>query len=165
MRRILRGRRGQNGQGAVEFALTMPLVFALILGVIELGVAFNAYVTVTNAAREGARAAAVYLYDSSPGYGLVENDDNREDGTGTATPYTDNVRDTVERSLGILKKTLPSFDKTSSVTITYTPDPPVTANRKGDLVTVRVVYRHFLMTGILNRTSIDMTGQASARIE
>lgn len=161
------GRNGERGQSALETALTLPLVFTLIMGVLELGVAFNAYTTLVSAAREGARAGAVYLYDSA--YSQTANDQNRESGIGTVTPYTDNIRDTVASSLGILSNSLPAFDKNSDVTISYAPPPGATRllqTRKGELVSVRVVYRHSLMTQLLaNQSAITMTAQATARIE
>src|SRR5438874_284029 len=42
-----------RGQGIVEFALTLPLVLALVLGVIEVGYALLDYHVVTRLAREG----------------------------------------------------------------------------------------------------------------
>lgn len=50
---------GERGTAAVEFALLMPLLLLLVLGVIDFGRAFNAKLTVTHAAREGARTLAV----------------------------------------------------------------------------------------------------------
>lgn len=49
---------GQAGQGLVEFALLLPVLLLILLGAIDLGRAFNAYVTITNASREGARYGA-----------------------------------------------------------------------------------------------------------
>ncbi len=49
----LRGR--DHGQSLVELALTLPLLFLILFGTIDLGRAYFAYVTITNAAREGAR--------------------------------------------------------------------------------------------------------------
>jgi Flp pilus assembly protein TadG len=49
----------QRGQAAVEFALLAPVVVVLLLAVIEFGVAFNNYLTVTDAARAAARKAIV----------------------------------------------------------------------------------------------------------
>jgi hypothetical protein len=43
----------------VEFALVVPLLFCFILGIIEVGYALFVYTEVQNAAREGARSAAV----------------------------------------------------------------------------------------------------------
>lgn len=49
----------RSGQALVEFALVVPLLLILILGVVEFGRAWNAYQVVTDAAREGARISAV----------------------------------------------------------------------------------------------------------
>lgn len=49
----------ERGQAAVEFALIAPVLIVLVLGVIQIGIAFNHYLTVTDAARAGARTAIV----------------------------------------------------------------------------------------------------------
>lgn len=51
--------RGEDGQAAVEFALVTPLLIVLLFGIIQVGVAFHDYVTLTDAARAGARKAIV----------------------------------------------------------------------------------------------------------
>ncbi len=53
-------RRGhERGAAAVEMALLLPLLIIIAFGVIDFGRAFNAQVTLTQAAREGSRLAAV----------------------------------------------------------------------------------------------------------
>lgn len=54
-----RGRGHDRGAAAVEFAIILPLLFLVIGGVVDLGRALYSQVTLTNAAREGARAAVV----------------------------------------------------------------------------------------------------------
>lgn len=54
----------EKGAVAVEFALILPVLVLLLFGIIEFGRAYNAYVTVTHAAREGARLAAVGDFDT-----------------------------------------------------------------------------------------------------
>ena len=49
--------RSERGQAAVEFALVAPLLFALLLGILQAGIAFHNYITVTDAARAAARKA------------------------------------------------------------------------------------------------------------
>jgi Flp pilus assembly protein TadG len=48
--------RSEKGQDLVEYALVLPLFILLVLSVVEFGYLFLQYNTVTNAAREGARA-------------------------------------------------------------------------------------------------------------
>jgi len=48
---------------AVEFAMLLPLLVALLFGFIQFGVAFNDRIQATNAAREAARLAVVGIDD------------------------------------------------------------------------------------------------------
>ena len=48
-----------RGATAVEFALLLPVLLLLVFGLIDLGRALNAQITLTQAAREGARLAAL----------------------------------------------------------------------------------------------------------
>ena len=43
----------------VEFALVLPVLLLLVFGIIQFGILFNHYVTLTDAVRAGARQAAV----------------------------------------------------------------------------------------------------------
>jgi Flp pilus assembly protein TadG len=43
----------------VEFAIVLPLLLLLLLGILQFGVVFNNYITLTDATRAGARQAAV----------------------------------------------------------------------------------------------------------
>ena len=54
---IRRLRKGEHGQALVEMALVLPLLLLLLFGVIEMGRVGYAYITVSNAAREGGRMA------------------------------------------------------------------------------------------------------------
>ncbi|MET3933128.1 TadE/TadG family type IV pilus assembly protein [Arthrobacter sp. OAP107] len=51
--------RNESGAAAVEFALVVPLLLLLLLGIIEFGRVFNAQMQVTAAAREAARVMAI----------------------------------------------------------------------------------------------------------
>jgi len=59
-------RRHGRGQALVEFALVFPLLVFLLLGLVDLGRAVYAFSTVSNAAREGARVAAVNQIVTTP---------------------------------------------------------------------------------------------------
>ena len=60
-----RGAR-ERGAVAVEFALVLPIFLGLVLGIAEFGRAFNVQVSLSEAAREAARYAAIHC--SKTGY-------------------------------------------------------------------------------------------------
>ena len=64
--RVLGRWRSEEGAQLVEFALVLPLLLLLMLGIAEFGFMFQRYEVVTNAAREGARLAVL------PGYGNTD---------------------------------------------------------------------------------------------
>jgi Flp pilus assembly protein TadG len=51
--------RREDGAAAVEFAIVASLFFMLVFGIIDFGFAFHSWNNTANAAREGARKAAV----------------------------------------------------------------------------------------------------------
>lgn len=51
--------KNQNGASAVEFAILLPVLVALVCGVIEIGMLLYNQQVLTNASREGARAAII----------------------------------------------------------------------------------------------------------
>jgi Flp pilus assembly protein TadG len=57
---VARAVRSTEGSALVEFALVAPILFLLLVGILDLGRAVNAYVTVSNAAREGSHYAALH---------------------------------------------------------------------------------------------------------
>ena len=52
-------RRDEKGASAVEFALVLPVLLALLLGIIEFGFAFNNQISLQQAVREGVRVEAL----------------------------------------------------------------------------------------------------------
>ncbi len=59
MSRLFKLRKNEKGQTLVEFALVLPVLLLLVLGLIQFGIIFSAQIAITNAAREGVRVAAV----------------------------------------------------------------------------------------------------------
>jgi len=51
--------RDERGAAAVEFAIVATIFFMLVFGIIDFGFAFHSWNNAVNAAREGARLAAV----------------------------------------------------------------------------------------------------------
>lgn len=81
--RSQRGRGSAKGQALVEFALVLPILLILVLGLFDLGRAVYAYNAVANAARNGTRVAIVdqnvdrikqTAFDESAG--LIEDPDD-----------------------------------------------------------------------------------------
>jgi Flp pilus assembly protein TadG len=62
MLRLIRRRRknGEKGQALAEFALLVPLFLILLFAIVDFGMGFHSWITVTNSAREGARVGAVH---------------------------------------------------------------------------------------------------------
>ena len=55
-----RARRRTQGTSMVEMVFVTPLLLMLLFGIAEFGVAFGQWQTLSNAAREGARAGIVF---------------------------------------------------------------------------------------------------------
>jgi Flp pilus assembly protein TadG len=51
--------KNERGQTTTEFAIVLPVLCLLLFGIIQFGILFNNYVTLTDAVRAGARKAAV----------------------------------------------------------------------------------------------------------
>jgi len=54
-----RHRRSERGAAVIEFAIAFPILFLLMMGVVDFGVNYGNKVETTHAAREGARAGSV----------------------------------------------------------------------------------------------------------
>jgi len=56
------GHGNETGAELIEFAFVLPLLLLVIVGIFDFGFLFQRYEVVTNAAREGARAAVLPDY-------------------------------------------------------------------------------------------------------
>jgi len=145
-----RGRAG--GQSLVEFALVLTPLFFVLLGIIQFGFIFNSYVTMTNAAREGARSGTVYLYNRA--LSKDQNDLARNEA----------IRAAVTNSMNLLGKTTPHFATTTSwsksglvftdgdLLVTYVVPAGITDTdtRRGETITVRATYHMDLIVPIVS---------------
>ena len=66
MRKLMLGRtrRDEQGAAAVEFALLVPILFALLFGMVDYGFLFTDTVSTRNGVRESARQGAVSNFGS-----------------------------------------------------------------------------------------------------
>ena len=70
--------RIEEGQNIVEFALLLPVLMWILMGIIQFGFIFAIYLTLNNAVREGARWGSIYVFDGD--LSLNANDAARNDG-------------------------------------------------------------------------------------
>lgn len=51
--------KSNRGQAIVELAILLPVLLLILMAILEFGRVFNAYMIITHASREGARAGSV----------------------------------------------------------------------------------------------------------
>jgi Flp pilus assembly protein TadG len=143
--------RPASGQSLVEFSLVLMPLFVIMLAIIQFGFIFNAYVTITNSAREGARNGTIYIYDA--GLSKAQNDLARNE----------TIRSSVIASMNLLTKTSPNFATTGTwsqsgqtftngdLVVTYVVPTGVTEtdSRIGQQITVRATYHQDLIIPII----------------
>ena len=157
-----RRRPSGNGQSLVEFALVLMPLFVILLAIVQFGFVFNAYVTLTNATREGARNGTVYVYDAS--MSKAQNDLARNE-------Y---IRSSLLGSMNLLVKTAPNFATGSTwtqsgntftngdLTVSYVLPSGTTDTdaRVGYQITVRATYHQDLVVPLIPQfLPKDMNGR------
>ena len=129
----------------------MPLMLVL-LGIIQFGFVFNTFVTMTNAAREGARTGTIYVYDRT-----LSKDQND-------LARNETIRRSLKDAMNMLAKTAPHFANGSAWTksgLTYTngdlvvtyavPPGGVDSDaRVGQTLTVRATYHQDLIVPLIS---------------
>lgn len=157
------------GQALVEFALVLLPLLLLIVGTIQFGLLLNANVTLTNAAREGARVGSIYAYRNTDT--PATNDRSRCTAVVTA----------VTQAFGLLDATAPNFSAANpcpalsgdtwingDITITYTrpPDVPQNDAREGYRMRVVVTYRQNIIVPFIGALlTTDASGRFVQRAE
>jgi Flp pilus assembly protein TadG len=58
--------RDERGQTMAEFAIVLPILVVCLFGIVQFGILFNNYLTLTDAVRAGAREAAVVRDSADP---------------------------------------------------------------------------------------------------
>jgi Flp pilus assembly pilin Flp len=67
--RVRRRLRSERGQAAVEFAMVVPLLCVIIIGIFHFGKVMNYWLDLNHVASEGARKAAVNGFATDGAYG------------------------------------------------------------------------------------------------
>jgi hypothetical protein len=130
-----------KAQAVVEFAIVLPVLLLLVLGLINLGVLVNAQIILTQAAWEGARAGATL-------------DPDRDQGDA--------------RIRGAARNALSGLVDADAVTIEIIPEQAVRdampwPNPRGEALTVRLAYPISLTLPF--PTTMTLGAEAISRIE
>jgi Flp pilus assembly protein TadG len=157
-----------RGQSLVEFSLVLAPLLLLLLAIVQFGFIFNSYVTLSNAAREGARTGTIYVYDRT--VSKSANDLARNEA----------IRAAVLDSLNLLSRTAPQLSTSGTwtqsgttftngdLTVSYTvPDGMTDAdNRAGEQVTLHVTYHQDLIIPLIaNLLPRDANGRLALGAE
>ena len=138
--------KNQRGGAAVEFAIVLPLLALILFGTIDFALLFYNKQVITNASREGARAAVV----------AINWDDINTDGTP----------DTPKSILVDIMKDY-CFDRLINLggsVNNLIVDPTIVDN--GDFITATVTYDYeHLFSGITKFNKTPLTGQTVMRQE
>lgn len=125
-RRIsLRRRSGDSGQATVEFALALPFVVMLVLGVVQVVVVVRDQLAVGAAAREGARAASVAADPAGAAQRAatqaISLSPLRVGTVSSADAVTVTVSYVNDTSVALIGHLISSVDLDASVTMAYEP--------------------------------------------
>lgn len=165
------------GQGLVEFALvTLFIIIPVMVGIIDGSILFYKWVVVHNAAREGARAGAIYHYTgSAPAVGTKDQvgilDAAREAVIKAAVD--DTIGPLVSIEWGQVDDWDISYDQDGEAyrcivfrTKTECEDDGYDVYRNGGLVIVTLTHTHTPVLGlVIGVDRIDLTATATMRIE
>jgi Flp pilus assembly protein TadG len=142
------GRKSERGAELIEFALVLPLLLLIVLGIVDFGFLFQRLEVVTNAAREGARLAVLPEYNS--------------------TDVTNRVQDYLEEG-GVGRD---ATNVNPHVEVTGPTDIPITGGGtyKGMQVTVRYFHQYLFLSGIAgffggSFSSVPLNGTSVMRCE
>jgi hypothetical protein len=141
--------RERPGQTLVEFALILPLLIVVILGVVEFGRLFFGFSTLQNAARYAADVASKsppHLGDPVPGdpLGRVYAEDLPNCGQPNEQPcYLANIREAARRYAPLFSPADPNIH------VYFLPVKGVVSNQVGGLVEVQIEYSISPITPVL----------------
>lgn len=145
MRRRQRGGGSERGAALLEAAFVTPLFFALIFGILEVGLLFRNSLTTNNGAQQGARAASVsgsspeadYLVIRSVEHGIQAMDLQdleyvvvfKADGPGDTVPTACR---TASQTYDPLNPAAPACNRYSAIDFFKEIDDPITGNDTGN---------------------------------
>jgi Flp pilus assembly protein TadG len=146
--------RSRRGQALVEFALVLPIFFLVLAGILDFGFMLFSRMSVINAAREGARAAAMTADDTTIPT-VVASRVSAAAAKGGITVDSSNV------TLACLQTTSASYNpSTSTPACTWTLYKKTTnpgGAQPGDSVSVTVSYTYHSFFPLFFGSSLNLT--------
>ena len=133
-------RERSRGQSLVEFALVVPVFLMIAFGTIDFGLAFDASMVITNAAREGARE-------------------------GVTNPSTSAVTARVREVAGRLNNSALTITVACRTTSGASCSGGVGGATTGNTLLVTVNYSYSMLTPIAFGTNIPLSSTAQMRVE
>ena len=119
VKQLLRRRlRSERGAELIELALVLPILLLVFAGIVDFALMFQRFLTVSNAAREGARIAVLPGYTQTDVQNRVTQyvregiGDNTVSPTAVLTPVSD-------RSAWARRRPFPAAQVTVTMTHTY----------------------------------------------
>jgi Flp pilus assembly protein TadG len=156
--RLLRRCRDERGVALTEFALVLPLLLLLILGMIDFGKAINYWIDNTHLANEGARLAVV---NSNPGGSTTTLQNWLRGQTSSAEERSPNPVQGTQRTAHSMTVNICYYTASSGALIT-SGTPAI-----GDTVEVIVKYDYQWLRGFPfpGNPSTTIGGKAAMRLE
>jgi Flp pilus assembly protein TadG len=137
------------GSPAVEFALISPLLFALMLGIVQVGIVFNNYVELIDGVRAGSRNLAISRSD------------------GVTTPYTTSTAAVTSSAMNLTAANITITLKVNGATCS-SDSTCVTAlsTAMGESANVSATYPcNLTIMGVNYSPSCTLSSQSTERVE
>jgi Flp pilus assembly protein TadG len=139
--------RKERGQSLIEFALTAPMLIVLLLGLVEMGHAFNSYMTIVAASRDSARLGAQVGVTSPSALPTLRNLVTSETERLANAPIpTTPVTSTGNTTAGTSGNNCGTNDP--GVCVEWGLNTPTSGGPTDKWLDVRVCYNHSLIVGI-----------------
>jgi Flp pilus assembly protein TadG len=159
-----RERGADRGAAAVEFVLVLPVLVMLLFGIIEFGLYFAQQLSVSNAARQGARFAAVPNYTGGvSGSTCAAILREVQDAAGTIGMKGSDVSVTVTTTGNAASCPTASNEADLGAAATTV---PCIGNRVGQSVVVRAEFTgHLLIPLVVSDPAVHVTSTGTYRCE
>jgi Flp pilus assembly protein TadG len=130
-RTLLRRVRAERGAELIEFAVVLPILMLVFAGIVDFALMFERFLTISNAAREGARIAVLPGYTQTDVQNRVTQYVREGTGDSTAAPTAVLTTVTIDPDGAGGKPGFPAAQVTVTMTHSYLFLGPVAALIRG----------------------------------